>query len=89
MAGPWVPEPDHPAARHRNKIGELAVTPAVLGLILSFVPFVSFVAWFPLIAAIVLAVIALTKKNHREGHALVALVVAAIGVLVVGIPILV
>jgi hypothetical protein len=75
-----APVPGQPSAPKKapNVVGLVALALAVVTLLLAVIPPTSFIAWIPAVAAIVVAIIALTRKNQTKGMAIAAIIVAPI-----------
>lgn len=75
-----VPGADQPSVPKKapNVIGLVALGIAVLTFLLAVIPPTSFVAWLPAVAAIVLAIIGLTRKGRAKGTSIAAIIVAPI-----------
>lgn len=87
--GPFAPAPPHPvvptaapSARPGLVLPIVAAALAVVGLIMALIPFVAVAAPVPLVAAIVLGIIALIRKSHGMGWSIGAIVVGGIGMIV-------
>jgi hypothetical protein len=83
MTDPLAPTPNAaPAAPAPtgglNVPGLVALILAVLAFLLAVIPFASGIAWVPAIAAIVLAIIGLTRKGKKKGLAIAGLIVAVV-----------
>lgn len=71
-----APAPDAP--RSRNTVGLIALSVAILAIILAAVPPTSFIAWLPALAAIILAIVALTRKGQKKGAAIAAIIIGPV-----------
>lgn len=70
-AAPTPPAP-------RSALGLWAMIAGIVALVSALAPGLSFVAWMPAIAAIVLGVIALARKTSRRGQALTGVILGPI-----------
>ena len=81
---PPAPAPAAPAAppvapaKPKSPLALWAMIAGIVAIVSAIVPGLSFVAWIPAIAAIVLGVIALIKKTPRRGQALSGLILGPI-----------
>lgn len=80
---PATPAADSPAAptatvKPKSAMALWAMIAGIVAIVSAIVPGLSFVAWIPAVAAIVLGVIALIKKTPRRGQALTGVIVGPI-----------
>lgn len=64
--------------KQSNPIGLTALIVAAVAFLFAVVPFLSFIAWLPALAAIVLGIIGLVLKNRKRGLALAGLIVGVV-----------
>lgn len=68
-----VPAPDAaptaPISKQKNGVGLAALIVGAVAIIFAIIPFVSFIAWLPALAAIVLGIVGLVLKNRVRGFA--------------------
>ena len=69
-------------AKPRSPLALWAMIAGIVAIVSAVIPGLSFVAWIPAIAAIVLGVIALVKKTPRRGQALTGVILGPIAWLV-------
>lgn len=72
------PPPPVALAKPRSRLAQWAMIAGIVAIVSAIVPGLSFVAWIPAIAAIVLGVIALIKKTPRRGQALTGVILGPI-----------
>lgn len=80
--GPWQPTASAP--KEPNPLGRLALVLAVVGTVLACLPVVRPLGWIILAAGLVLGIVALFRKNKKQGAALIAVASALIGATVAG-----
>lgn len=84
MTDPTSPPPQPAPAVSAPKptsgpiLGAIALGLAVLGFIMAILPPVAFIAWLPIVAAIILAIVALVKRSRPLALPLVAIILAPI-----------
>jgi len=71
-----------PVAKPRSPLALWAMIAGIVAIVSAVIPGLSFVAWIPAIAAIVLGVVALIKKTPRRGQALTGVILGPIAWLV-------
>jgi hypothetical protein len=71
------PAPAAPV-RGRNIVGIVAFSVALFAFLLAVIPPTSFIAWIPSLAAIVLGIVGLTRKNQGKAFALTGLLVGIV-----------
>ena len=84
-AGPSTPYAIGAPPAPSNGIAVTALVLAIVGIVLGFIPLVSFLGVALAITAIVLAIVSLAKRRSRRGMSVSALVVAGIGALIGGV----
>ncbi|RKT31208.1 hypothetical protein DEU34_3147 [Microbacterium sp. AG1240] len=76
---PWNPGPPRGGS---SVLAVLALVASILGVLISFVPFIgSILAWALFATAVVLAIIALVKKTPGKGMSIAALIITGAGFL--------
>lgn len=83
-----APAPAPTSARQKNTVGLIATIVGGVAFLFAIIPVLSFIAWLPAVAAIVLGIIGLVQKNRTRGLAWAGLalgVVAWIVAIVVSI----
>lgn len=69
-----------PPAGRPKTLAIIAFVLAVVGLVMAFIPFVTWFSGFPLLAAFIVALVALIKKNQgAKGFSIAALAISVIG----------
>ena len=69
------------APKQRNILGIIAIALAIVGFAVAIIPLLGVVGWPLLIAALVLSIIGLTRKNQKKGAAIAALVVSVVAMI--------
>ena len=80
-APPMYAQPMQPE-KTKNTLGLIALTVAVLGLILSFVKGALMAGWILLPIAFILGIVSLFLKNKKKGMGIAAIVVSVVGAVV-------
>ena len=70
------------APKPRSALAMWAMIAGIVAIVTAIIPGLSFIAWMPALAAIVLGIIALVKKTPRRGQALTGVVLGPIAWLV-------
>jgi len=61
--------PDAPTTTQKNGVGLAALIVGAVAIVFAIVPIVSFIAWLPALAAIILGIIGLVRKNRARAFA--------------------
>lgn len=69
MTAYTAPAPAPAGTKQKNTVGLIATIVGGVALIFAIIPVLSFIAWLPAIAAIVLGIIGLVQKNRTRGLA--------------------
>ena len=91
---PAGPNPVEPGVKQNNGVGLAALIVGIVALVFAIIPVVSFIAWLPALAAIVLGIVGLVLKGRKKllaglglglgvvawGVAIIVSIVSALGV---------
>lgn len=69
-------------SREKNTVGLVALILGIVAMLFAVVPFLSFIAWLPALAAIILGIVGLVLKNKKRALAAVGLVLGVLAIIV-------
>lgn len=73
-----LPPVSNAPVKQSNPVGLTALIVAAVAFLFAIVPFLSFIAWLPALAAIVLGIVGLVLKNRKRGLALAGLIIGVV-----------
>ena len=85
QAGWYVEQPGQPKPKKGKALGIIALVLGVIGLALSWIPFVNYAAFVPIFAGIVLGIIALVRAKGGRGpkvFSIIAIIVSTVALLI-------